>query len=306
MITWTVHNSSVVNCWAKEALKNSRIIRLSCQYFSLGGERYRGAATHPRPFRDPEVALPAVSCETYCASGLPGWVRSVVGSFLVKSSLHCAWISWRIHVWTLFQGWETISPIKSMLTQLLISGLLVCWHVRFAYKLQVCQFAESNESISSSLEIQGLWNRIRNSFPRPGNHLPNSPSRVGLHLVEWSVVGPTLVEDGEREHIMQDMGQDVIFASVHANVSWCRVKAWIWVCWRTRDLNLFVEFVRKWWLSRKASTHTICWLQLGLEWNLFALCALLVVESTILRFGKSLWVFTGPTPNTCLRWSVGV
>lgn len=102
MITWTVHNSSVVNCWAKEALKNSWTIRLSCQYFSLGGERYRGAATHPRPFRDPEVALPAVSCETYCASGLPGWVRSVVGSFLVKSSLHCAWISWRIHVWTLF------------------------------------------------------------------------------------------------------------------------------------------------------------------------------------------------------------
>ena len=38
-------------------------------------------------------------------------------------------------------------------------------------------------------------------------------------------MGPTLVEDGEREAIMQDMGPDVIFSSVHAKVSWCRVKA---------------------------------------------------------------------------------
>lgn len=164
MITWTVHNSSVVNFWAREALKNSWMIRLSCQNFSLGGERYRGAATHPRAFLDFEAAkrrFPQSHVRLIVLVDFQvGWAR-LCWAVLVTSSYHyahCTWISWRIHVCL-----DTFSRLRddkvsadAAIDEWFVG--LLCWHVRFACKVQVYQFTGSNESISNSSWNSGTLN----------------------------------------------------------------------------------------------------------------------------------------------------
>ena len=62
--------------------KNERTNTMVFSKFSLGGEWYRGDATHPRTFPDVEVALSTVPRETAGVGGLSGWVSSVaLGSF---------------------------------------------------------------------------------------------------------------------------------------------------------------------------------------------------------------------------------